>query len=248
MALLEQQKQFLQLIQQGYPSSRELRGIDECVAPLSGLPIYQNNQICARVSAMQAMYPECEKFLGAAQFTRLCRSYSDNTLQSDGDLNVYGHNLYLYIKGSNYADAYPMLCDLARLEFFKSKAYWAPKRTPFNSECFAGLNSKVQSEQQLSLAPDVGLMSTLFDLNIQHDAEQQQQGGEVRYYIIERVARVAQVDVISLKEYRFLSLLAQNPELEQLCIQAAEDIELLGSQMQRGRIEWSFVEKDYPSP
>lgn len=214
MDLLESQKKLIEGIQQ----------------PISdGLKIYENNILGARVSAMQGMYPQCEKLLGSERFLSLCRDFIQTLGQKNRDMNTFGQGLSRFITGTTLLEDYPLLLDLARLEACKHRAYWAPKRQPFNTERFSRLTERQQCRQLLYLAADVGVLESV---------------SEAKYYLVERTGRVACVEQIQHVEYTFLKALAEPASLSDLCSQEAVDFSQLSEQIMKGRIEWTYSYHD----
>ncbi len=211
--------------------------------------LYKHNLSGARVAAMLETYPICQKLLGEHDFINLCEAFVSATEQSSHDLNLYGAGFSEFILDTYEQEDRLLLIDLAKLEYLCHKSYWAAKRKPFDTPRFSVLAPELQNAQRIHLASDVSVMSSKFNLegimaghrsgaDIGTLACCRESGSEARFYIIERLGRVAQVESIPAPEHQFLTLITQPISLSELCEQNNVDIGPLGEQVLNGRVEW----------
>lgn len=128
------------------------------------LQIYRQNTQLTRCKTLQTIYPILHTILGEECFQALAQHYIAAHPAKHGNLNQYGDQLATYITDPPHAfqalHDLPYLSDLAQLEYLVHQAYYAPDATIFPSAVFNQLTATQQTQIQLQLAPDIGLLRT----------------------------------------------------------------------------------------
>ena len=139
MSLKESQRDFIQYLYAPKPTddqqrrTRELFLSEDKPDPGNGMKIYRKNLLFGMLTALQDTYPFTRALLGANNFNFLCREYIYSHPSQDSDLTVYGGELGDFLSRRDEIKTWPFLADVARLEWARDRAFYAPAETSLTS-------------------------------------------------------------------------------------------------------------------
>jgi hypothetical protein len=105
---------------------RELFLRPEKPDPGNGLKTYRNNLIFALIQALRDTYGFTQALLGRENFSFFCRDYIYSHPSNHPDLIQYGGDFADFLAGREEIKHLPFIGDVARLEWAKDRAFYAP--------------------------------------------------------------------------------------------------------------------------
>jgi len=105
---------------------RELFLRPEKPDPGTGLKTYRNNLIFGLLQALRDTYGFTQALVGKENFSFFCRDYIYSHPSTHPDLTRYGGDFGDFLAGREEIRHLPFLADVARLEWAKDQAFYAP--------------------------------------------------------------------------------------------------------------------------
>ncbi len=149
MNLHELQKEFLDYLYQG--SNEITDAIDETF--LARLSIYRNNVSSGIINYLKEVFPVIEKLVGADFFEAMCEQFLAQEHPQCGDLHQFGGTFSQFMENFAPLAALPYLPDVARLEWFHHRAYYAEEHP--------ALNLSLSQEELLNCEPKLNASVSL---------------------------------------------------------------------------------------
>lgn len=182
-------------------------------APASwGISVYRGNFFGNWSGALAMAYPIVRKIVGAEFFDAMARHFARAYRSRSGDLHDYGAELPDFLESYAHTADLPYLPDVARMEWFAHRAYYAPEAPPFDPLVLAGLPAERLETLRLKLAPSCTLLRSRWPLARLWEIHQDDFAGEFSVDLGLGPDRVVihrprwQVSVLSVPpgEFRFL--------------------------------------------
>ncbi|HVM31610.1 MAG TPA: DNA-binding domain-containing protein [bacterium] len=132
MSLDDSQKEFIRFLYAPRPDPgqkarvREMFLREDKPDPGNGMKVYRNNLVFGILQALQDTYGFTRALLGANNFNFLGREYLYANPSRHSDLTVYGGGFGDFLAGRAEVAAWPFLADVARLEWARDRAFYAP--------------------------------------------------------------------------------------------------------------------------
>ena len=188
------------------------------------LAIYQNNVRGALQNTLAQVYPVCRKILGENYFKQLARVYIKNHPSTHYDLNRYGELFSDFLKSQCQLQSelhdFLYLSDLAKLEWFYQKIYYAADAAIFDFTAFAKLTEQQQAQSQFHLVPCLKFMSSyypvlsIWQVNQDEGNWQQTLSPQPENICVFRENNQIQMRQIDAKTVEVLTFIKQDPTLE----------------------------------
>jgi len=214
-------------LQQAYDAAiyhNNPKKLSKCLSPnqnidhQTSIKIYRNNTLGSLINALLDVYPICQKILGKDYFRQIAIQHVKADPSMSNNLNNYGANLHKTIKHlTRLHDELvnmPYLIDIAKMEWQLHLCYYASDRQTFMIEAFSRLTVSQQSQVKFTLADDVFLMESSFDLysiwqssELQNDIEISQ---SQNHLVIHRKKFKPVVDSLVATDYDLISTLKYN--------------------------------------
>lgn len=134
-------------------------------APASwGISVYRGNVFGNWSGALALAFPIVRKVVGAGFFDAMARDFARAHGSCSGDLHDYGGELPDFLESYVHAADLPYLPDVARMEWFAHRAYYAPEAAPFDPPMLARLPAERLESLRLKLAPFCTLLRSRWPL------------------------------------------------------------------------------------
>lgn len=91
-----------------------------------GLALYRDSQRALRRQVLAQAYPVIRQLTGELCFHSLADDFASQTPSCSGDLHLYGDVFPLYLRQSPVAADFPYLAEVAALEWYIHRQYYAP--------------------------------------------------------------------------------------------------------------------------
>lgn len=106
------------------PAPQNMRDPNNVYAP-KRFNVYRNNVIVGLTEAVKDGFPLVERIVGEEFFEAMAREYVRHNPPASPLLFLYGENFADFIAEFEPAKSVPYLADMARLEYYKRRAYFA---------------------------------------------------------------------------------------------------------------------------
>lgn len=132
MSLENIQREFIQYLYTPQPEEGQRSRVREWFwsenkpDPGNGLKIYRRNLVFGMLQALKDTYGFTRELLGENNFNFLGREYIYAHPSRNTDLTLYGDGLADFLAGRPEMSAWPYLADVARLEWARDRAFYAP--------------------------------------------------------------------------------------------------------------------------
>jgi uncharacterized protein len=134
-------------------------------APASwGISVYRGNVFGNWSGALAIAYPIVRKIVGAEFFDAMARHFARAHTSRSGDLHDYGAELPDFLAGYRHTADLPYLPDVARMEWFAHRAYYAPEAPRFDPAMLADQSPERLESLRLKLAPSCTLLHSRWPL------------------------------------------------------------------------------------
>jgi hypothetical protein len=101
------------------------------IAPERRLGVYRNNVLVSLRGVLEGCFPATRVRLGAPRFAALAERFIAAEPPSRPQLSAYGAGFPDFLERSGEDPTLPWLADVARLEWARQEAYYAPDAEPF---------------------------------------------------------------------------------------------------------------------
>lgn len=212
---------------------------------LARLNIYRNNVFGNFNSVLQSIYEVVEKLVGKEYFAQICTLYHKKYFSKSGNLDNYGNNFAKFLREEKSNHKLAFLPDLARLELFYHKSYFADIATQFPLEKFQKLSQKKFFHLQFQLHPSCFLFSSKFAVfsiwknNIEKKSSKKIDAAQAEFIMIERVSTRVNIHKISREEFLFL----KNISKKTLFKTYEEIVKISGAEFDIGALVNKFITK-----
>jgi hypothetical protein len=132
--------------------------------PESRLGIYRSNTYTNLRGALRDVYPVILRLVGDDFFDHAANAFIRRHPSSSGDLNDYGDGFGEFLARFPPAAELPYLCDVARLEWARGKAYYAFDHPPLDLTRLAAIAGDRHVELRFKLHPAVSLVNSDYPL------------------------------------------------------------------------------------
>lgn len=122
------------------------------------LKIYRRNRLQRQLKTLQAIYPVCERLVGSDFFKGMAQAYIIKNPSQVFDLNDYGENFNIFIKGYAPAQGLLYLADLVELEWAWHRVSLAPFSKPLDIAALQGLTDNQQRSLIFHLSEESQLL------------------------------------------------------------------------------------------
>ncbi|MGH7739126.1 MAG: HvfC/BufC family peptide modification chaperone [bacterium] len=132
MSLEKAQREFIQYLYTPKPAeaqqsqTREWFWSEDKPDPGNGLKIYRRNLVFGMLEVLKDTYSFTRELLGENNFNFLGREYIYTHPSENTDLTLYGGGFGGFLAGRPEIAAWPYLADVARLEWARDRAFYAP--------------------------------------------------------------------------------------------------------------------------
>lgn len=132
----------------------------------TAINIYRNNYRGALTNTLELVYPECRKIVGDACFNGLAIHYVRNHASTNPDLNQYGDQFADFLRQHiitqlAFAEL-PYLADLAQLEFYWHKVYYADDDSVFDFDLVSTIPESAAGSLRFTLSPALELLASQY--------------------------------------------------------------------------------------
>ena len=182
-------------------------------APASwGISVYRGNILGNGSSALAIAYPIVRKIVGAEFFDAMAQHFLRAHRSRSGDLHACGAELPDFLESYALTADLPYLPDVARMEWFAHRAYYAPEAPPFDPVVLADLTAEQLETLRLMLAPSCTLLRSRWPLARLWEIHQDDFRGEFSvdldsgpdHVVIHRPRWQVSVRSVAPGEFRFL--------------------------------------------
>jgi hypothetical protein len=134
-------------------------------APASwGISVYRGNVFGNWSGALAIAYPIVRKIVGAEFFDAMVHHFARAHTSHSGDLHDYGAELPSFLGAYPHTADLPYLPDVARMEWFAHRAYYAPEIRSFDPMGHTDLSPERLASLRLKLAPSCALLRSPWPL------------------------------------------------------------------------------------
>ncbi len=180
--------------------------------------IYRNNVVSGLIEAMRDGFPLCEKIVGTEFFAAMAKEYVTANPPQTPLMYEYGEDFADYIHNFKPANSVPYLADIARVEWFKRKAYFAADTNSTNPTWFQSLSETQLLNTRGELPSDLFTVDSQFPI---HDiwlktVENLNKAIAARSQciLISRPADIVNVSLAPSGMHQFIIYLQQNHTIE----------------------------------
>lgn len=185
------------------------------------LAVYRGNVYGNLAKALAGAYPVTRKIVGDEFFDAMAREYARKHASRSGDLNRYGGELAQFIAVFPHTADLPYLPDVARMEWFAHRAYYAADPAPFDLTALARVTADEYPNLRMRLAPACALLESRWPLARIWTVHQDDYSGEFDVDLQSGPDRVLicrprwRAEALSLAagDFRFLHSLSQGETL-----------------------------------
>lgn len=132
--------------------------------PESRLKVYRNNTFSNLRAALADVYPVILRLVGEDFFKHAATHFIRAHPSTSGDLNDYGGGFGEFLAAFPPAAELPYLCDVARLEWAREKAYYAPDHAPFDLARLTTVPGERYGDMHFRLHPAASLLASPYPL------------------------------------------------------------------------------------
>lgn len=225
-----------------------------------GLAVYRNNYRGNLHDALLGTYPVLAQLVGADFFRFLARKFIERTPSKSGNLSDYGARLGDFIADFPAAQNLPYLADVARLEWWYHRAYFAEDARPLELAKLSQVAPENYPQLRWKTHPAAFLMRSPYPVVAIWQAHQ----GDLRHEFQFDAASAGDAVLISRSEgevmlhrlppdwFIWLEALQNGAALGEASVAAGEDFDLsaaLSYAVQHGvLIDLTLHDKDLSSP
>jgi len=181
-----------------------------------GMQAYRGNVFGNWSKALAGAYPIVRKIVGQEFFDALARQFALACPSACGDLNEYGAGLARFVADFPHTADLPYLPDVARMEWFAHRAYYAADAVPFD------FGTALPENPCFRLAPPCALLASDWPLGRIWRVHQDDYQGPVDVdlasgpdrIVVHRPLWRVQVQSVAPGDFRFLEATAAGETLE----------------------------------
>lgn len=187
---------------------------------LARLNIYRNNVFGNFNSVLRSIYEVVEKLVGEKYFAQICNSYNQKFFSKSGNLDNFGIDFAKFLEQEKSNHNLAFLPDLARLELFYHKAYFADISEKFPLIKFKKLPQKKFFHLQFQLHPSCFLISSKFAIfsiwknNVGKKSSKKINALNPEFAMVERVFEKVNIHKITVEEFLFLKNISKKTLFE----------------------------------
>jgi hypothetical protein len=193
------------------------------VSAADRLAIYRNNSFTNLRGALQAVYPVIFKLVGEAFFNHAADEFIRVTPSVSGDLHDYGGSFGDFLANYQPAKALVYLPDTARLEWACHRVFHAADHGGLDVKKLGAIPPEQYGELHFSLHPAAALLASNYPTLQIWQVNQDDYSGDQsvslddggNHLLVSREENfTTRVEALASGDYRFLSALMQNDNLE----------------------------------
>ncbi|AOY00500.1 DNA-binding domain-containing protein [Jeongeupia sp. USM3] len=146
-----------------------------CIAAATraNLAVYRNNVRLNRIDALESAFPTVSALVGRDWFRAMARAYVIAVPAASANLHDDGAALAGFLDGFAPARALPYLADVARLDWARHRAWYAPDAAPLDPARLAALDTDRFARCTLVFDPALSLVASarwpIADIAAMHD-------------------------------------------------------------------------------
>ncbi|NVK40690.1 MAG: putative DNA-binding domain-containing protein [Oceanospirillaceae bacterium] len=132
--------------------------------PARRFDVYRNNVLSALIEALADTFPVTQQLVGKRFFRAMARAFAGAHPPRSPVMSDYGDAFPAFIERFSPAGSVPYLADVARLEYFRVRAYHAPDADPLDAKALAShlADSERLPMLRASLHPSATLLQSRF--------------------------------------------------------------------------------------
>jgi hypothetical protein len=205
------------------------------------LEVYRRNVAENLHGALAATYPVVQRLVGRAFFREAARRFARASPSASGDLNGFGEEFALFLRGDAHAQSLPYLPDVARLEWACHESYRAPEAEPFDFAALACVVPELHGEIRFVTHPAVRLVESPYPIQALWEANQPDRDGSPERdvgpdrLLVHREDHLVRVRRLERAQWVFLTRIAAGATLACACegLPEADSEILLGAALAR---------------
>jgi hypothetical protein len=120
--------------------------------------VYRNNVVVGLIAALAQRFPVVRRLVGDAFFEGMARVYVMACPPVSPIMLLYGENFPDFVENFAPAANVPYLCDVARLEMARGRAYHAADAAPVEPRAFAALRAERLADLRFEFHPSVSII------------------------------------------------------------------------------------------
>jgi hypothetical protein len=128
------------------------------IAPERRLALYRNNVLCSLRRVLEGTFPATRRLLGPERFAGIALAFIRSAPPDRPQLLAYGAGFPAFVERWGEAPAVPCVADIARLEWAREQAFYAPDAPPLSAADLAAIPVARYAGLRFELHPSLRLI------------------------------------------------------------------------------------------